>query len=282
MSASDRGGPARPRSGRPTPRARLRGWRANVAQVVIVVALVVFWQFASGDPRNGAILDVAFVSKPSLVWSQFVTWCGNGVMGDAVVSTLEGVVVGFVLGTVVGLAFAFAFAATRFGRTVLAPLVFLSYSVPRLAFAPMFIIWFGLGFQSTVALAVLTAFLYSFFFGYEGARNVPTDMIITTRLMGASFLQMVRVITVPSSLVWVAAGLGVSIPQVFAAIIFSEIYSGNAGLGALMHDFSDPDGLVTAIVVTGLLAIVLNRLVEWSTGRLMHWRTESSTGGPMG
>lgn len=256
---------------------RLLGHRSRVvaAQIALLGLLVLFWQLGSGDPRHGALLDELFFGKPSMVFSRLLHWSRDGVMLDAIGATLKGSFIGFGIGSVSGVVVAFVLAGTAIGRTIFAPLIFLSYSIPRLAFIPMIVIWFGVGLKATVVLAIFVTFLYTFFAAYEGARDVDPELIAVTRLMRGSRWQIARVVTIPSALVWVALGLRIAVPQAFGAVIFAEIFAGHSGLGFLMRDSaftSDPNGLIAATLVVAALAILLSWIVQSANRRLMRWR----------
>ena len=255
---------------------------ANVAlaQFVIVAAVLLFWQAAAG-PR-GALLDELFVGRPSLIFSQTVTWLLDGTLLSNAWVTIQEALLGFALGAFIGISAGLVLGATRIGQVLIAPLVFVAYSVPRLALAPLFVLWFGIGMESKIALITTIVFFYVFFNAYEGARQVDEDLTAVCRIMKASRWQILTKVTIPSAMVWVAVGLKISVPHAFAGAIVGEIIAGRMGLGTLMSKSShalDANGLFSAALVSTLLAIALNAIVSRGVGVGLRWRQEAAAGG---
>jgi sulfonate transport system permease protein len=250
-------------------------------QVVVIALALVVWQAAAGDPARGAPLDEVFVGRPSLIVQQTLAWSADGTLLTNALATIQEAVIGFVLGSLLGILAGLAFGMTVFGRNVLAPLVYLAYSVPRLALAPLFILWFGIGMESKIALVTLIVFFYVFFNAYEGARQVDAELTAVCRMMNASPWQVASKVIFPSALMWVAVGLKVSLPHAFGGAIVGEILAGRTGLGVLMSRSShalDANGLFSAALTAALLAIVLNAAVARGIGVGLQWRQTGSTG----
>jgi NitT/TauT family transport system permease protein len=257
-------------------------WQVLLAQAAIVGCLLLLWQVSAGQPRQGAVVDELFVGKPSLMWQQTATWLLDGTLMSNAWVTVQEAVFGFALGSACGVVIGLIFGATQVGRTVFAPLVFVAYSVPRLALAPLFILWFGIGMESKVALVTIIVFFYVFFNAYEGAKQVDEALTAVCRMMKASPLQILVKVTLPSALMWVAVGLKVSLPHAFGGAIVGEIIAGRMGLGVLMSRSShalDANGLFSAALVTGVLVVVLNTLVARGIGLGQHWRQAGTSGG---
>jgi NitT/TauT family transport system permease protein len=252
-----------------------RRWLVTLAQVVIVGGFLLIWELGSGDPRRGALIDQLFFSKPSLIGARILKWLLDGTILNNAGVTLEEAMLGFVIGALTGILLGFVLGLTMIGRTVFAPLVFVAYAVPRYGFAPMFILWFGLGIQSKVALVTLVTFFYVFFNTFEGTREVDPDLIGVLRIMRASSWQILRTVTLPAALVWVALGMKISIPHAFGTAIFGELLAGYVGLGALMRNSGstlDATGLFGATVATAVLAIAVNALVARVVDFWLRWR----------
>lgn len=251
------------------------------AQFAIVVAILVAWELLSGNPGKGqGLVDEFFVGRPSLIAQRLTSWIASGVMLESARITLVEAALGFVLGSLTGMALGFAFGVTTMGRLALAPLVFAAYSIPRLGLTPLFILWFGLGIESKVALVWVIVFFLTFFSTFQGAREVDRELVAVCQLMKASRWQIVRKVTVPSALVWVALGLKLSVPSAFAGAIVAEIVAGNVGLGALMTQSAnefDPSGLFAAAFVATVLAIGMNALIARLVAIGLRWRNTDVT-----
>jgi NitT/TauT family transport system permease protein len=270
---SDTGRGREPRS------ARLRRFgrhRLNaVAQLGIVVAFFALWEAVAGDPARGALIDEFFVGRPSLILSAIGVWWSDGTIARNASLTIQEALIGFAIGTVAGIVLGFALGVTRAGRTILAPLVFSTYALPRIGFAPLFILWFGLGVGSKVALVVVLVFFLTFFNTYQGVQEVDDQLIAVCRIMKASRWQILSKVVLPSAMAWIAVGLKIAVPYAFIGAVVGEILAGDLGLGALIAravNTFDPNRLMAAVLLTTVLAIVLNAVVGRATGYLLHWQ----------
>lgn len=256
-------------------RALVRTRLVLVAQVGIMLMLLLLWELGAGDPRKGAFIDEFFIGRPSSILQALIAWWRDGTMYRNVWITVQEGLVGFAIGSILAIVLGFAMGVTSFGRNVLAPLVFSTYALPRVGFAPLFILWFGLGMASKIALVVVLVFYLTFFNTFQGAREVDADLIAVCRLMRASSWQILLKVTVPSAMVWVALGLKVSVPYAFVGAVIGEIIAGDVGLGGLItravNQFN-PNGLMAAVLLTTCLAITLNAVVSRVTGYLLQWQ----------
>jgi NitT/TauT family transport system permease protein len=250
-----------------------------VGQALVIAFVLTAWELLSGNPtRHTGVVDEFFVGKPTKIWQALVNWSQSGIIVRAAWVTLQETLAGFVLGSLLGMVVGFGLGVTRLLSAILAPLVYAAYSVPRLALVPMFILWFGLGMSSKIALVTLLVFFLTFFNTYAGAREVDDELIAISRLMRASRWQIVRKVSLPSAMVWVALGLQISVPYAFVGAIVGEIVAGNDGLGQLISKSSnqfDPNGMFAAIAVAVALSIALNAIVGVGSRYLMRWRSNS-------
>ena len=117
---------------------------------------------------------------------------------------------------------------------MLAPIILALNSLPRVALAPLIILWFGIG----VIAKVVTAFTLVFFIllvnTLGGAKNVDNDIITIARLMGASKRDILWKVTFPSALPWIFAGLNLGLTYSLLGVIVAEILASNHGLGYLI------------------------------------------------
>jgi NitT/TauT family transport system permease protein len=248
----------------------------TATQLALVGGFLAFWELGAGHPQQGyGLFEQAFFGKPSQILQTLVMWLSNGVLVSNSWVTLQEALIGFVLGGAAGITLGFALAVSTFGARVLAPIIYALYSVPRLALAPMFIIWFGLGMEPKIALVAVLVFFLTFFNTYSGATEVDKELIAMCRIMKASRWQIVWKVRLPSALVWVALGLRVSIPFAFIGALVGEIYSGNLGLGSLFTIASnnfDSAGEFAAILSATILTVLLNAMVGLGTNYLLRWR----------
>jgi NitT/TauT family transport system permease protein len=259
--------PARRRAG------DMGGAAMLLCQVALGIALLFVWQGVSGR-----LVDNFFISNPIDVWRRLVTWTLSGSIFLHLWATLYATLVGFVLGAVGGMVLGVWLGVSPFMGRLLNPYLWALNALPKVALAPLFVLWFGLGIESKIALAAVLVLFLVFLNTFAGVREVDQDLIDSARMMRASRLQVIRKVIIPSALSWVFAGLKISVPYALIGAVLGEMIAANRGLGYLVQ-FSgsqfDTAGVFAVLIVIALLAVVLNLAVEIVQGRMERWRIVS-------
>ena len=181
------------------------------------------------------------------------------------------IVVGFVLGRAGMLA------------AIADPFITAVYSLPKLALAPLFILWFGIGLLSKVVLVGLIVFFLVFFNTYAGVRDVDRLYINALRIMGGNRRDVYFKVILPSSSIWVFTGLKVAVPYALIGAIVGELISSSQGLGYIINNassFFDTTGVLAGLVYVAAIAITVNYLVGVAERRFMVWKdSEVGVGG---
>jgi NitT/TauT family transport system permease protein len=255
----------------PSIRARRR---ENVLVAVVRVAIAVVgllaWEFASGR-----WIAEFWISSPTAVWSALLRFAENGQLLPAVRATVVETAAGFALGAVAGIVVGLLFGISPLVARILDPYFVALNSIPRVALIPLFILWFGIGFETKVIFAATLVFFPVLLNTFAGARDVDRDLIDVIRVMGASRLDAVRRIFVPSALVWVFAGLRMSVPFALIGAVIAEMFTSNDGLGYLISVSAnqyDTAGSFAALLVTTLLGLALTFAVSLLERRALRWR----------
>jgi NitT/TauT family transport system permease protein len=259
--------PARRRAG------DMGGAAMLLCQVALGIALLFVWQGVSGR-----LVDNFFISNPIDVWRRLVTWTLSGSIFLHLWATLYATLVGFVIGAVGGMVLGVWLGVSPFMGRLLNPYLWALNALPKVALAPLFVLWFGLGIESKIALAAVLVLFLVFLNTFAGVREVDQDLIDSARMMRASRLQVIRKVIIPSALSWVFAGLKISVPYALIGAVLGEMIAANRGLGYLVQ-FSgsqfDTAGVFAVLIVIALLAVVLNLAVEIVQGRMERWRIVS-------
>jgi NitT/TauT family transport system permease protein len=241
------------------------------AQVLVGAALLGGWEFASGR-----LIDTFFVSKPSLVGAELWRQATTGrLWADLWVTLVRETLVGYFIGASLGIVGGFFLAqAPRLAR-VLNPYVMAIYGVPRIALAPLFIVWFGIGLTSKIWLAGMMAFFLSFFNTFTGVGGVEPGLKNVARVMGASPFEVTTKVVLPAASPWIIAGLRVSIPYALVAAVVGEMVMSTEGIGyriILATQRFDITGTMTGVVVLMLIVLLANLLLDRAEARLLRWR----------
>ena len=163
----------------------------------------------------------------------------------------------------------------RGSRALLDPILTAVNSLPKVALAPLFIMWFGIDIGMKVILTATIVFFLVFTNTYNGVRSVDVQLLEILRLMGAKEHHLITKVIVPSALQWVFAGLQLSIPYALIGAVVGEIMAANRGLGFLLQDAAgqlDTGGVFAALLAIIVLALLLQAVVRICERRLTPWK----------
>jgi len=265
------------RSAAPAARSYQRSWIGTgrravwTGRTVVVVLWIGIWQLCAGR-----LIDPFFSSSPSSIASQLGQWFGSGTIWPQIATTLEETLIGFAIGGAAGVLGGFVMGRSVFLASVLGPFVTALYSLPKLALAPLFILWFGIGLESKVVLVALITFFLVFYNTFAGAREVDGLLVDVTRLYGANRRQIYTKIVVPSAMSWVTTGLRIAVPQALIGAIVGELISSNRGLGYLIANaasFFDTTGVLAGVVTVVAISLILIGMVSQLEKRTLRWKT---------
>lgn len=267
----------------------MRRWLRSGAllwQLALLGGLLLGWEHLAGDPDEGfTLIDEFYVGSPSEAWDVLVRWQRSGELWLNSWVTVKEALVGFVLGTLAGAGVGFVFGVMTRTARVLSPFVTGLYAIPRLALAPLFILWFGLDSASKIALVVSVVFFLIFYNTLMGVRDVDQDLVNVLRIMDAPRWEIHRRVTLPSIATWIIAGLRVSVPYAFVAAVVGEMVAAREGLGMLIQRANsqfNPSAMFAAIAVVVVLSLVLNLGVSLVERSVLRWKApDADAPGPV-
>jgi NitT/TauT family transport system permease protein len=238
--------------------------------VLLGLALLAAWELAA-DRLIGSF----WISSPSRIARYFLTIAQSGElfghMGVTFLAASSGYAIGAASGVIVG----FLLAELPLVAYVLEPYIQAFYGIPRIALAPLFIIWFGIGIMSKVVLVVLVVFFLVFANTYSGVKNVDPALINVVRIFGGGPWDVVRKVTLPASLPWIVSGLQLSVPYALVGAVTGEFIASSKGIGymiALHSNLFFTTGAMTGIVVLAVTVLVASLLIMRLERRLLRWR----------
>jgi NitT/TauT family transport system permease protein len=241
-----------------------------LVRVLLVVAFLALWEIAADR-----WIDITFISKPSDIIERLGEWIGDGTLWSNSWITIQEIVYGFLLGAAAGAVAGFVLASLNFVYRVLDPFMMALYSIPKVALAPLFIVWFGIGMHMKVLLAAATVFFLVFLNTAAGVREVDRGLVDAVRLMGGNRWHIARKVVLPSSMTGVLTGLKVAIPYALIGAVIGELVASNRGLGYLINDAAaqfDTAGVFATLVVLSIIAGVLNVFVSLISKRVNRWK----------
>jgi len=252
-----------------------RNWNRHkvfAGKFVLGIVLVALWQ------AGAAILGHDFVAPPLAVVERL--WAladGGGLWGHTVVTVWEAAA-GFALGGGLGVALPFLLRRSPRLTVALDPFITVAMGVPKLALAPLLILWFGIGIFSKVVFVAALVFFLLFFNTLAGVRSVSPPLVATARVMGAGEWTIAREIVWNTTLPYVFAGIKIALPRALSAAVVGEFIAADAGLGYYINNaraMADSTGIFAGIVVVTALVIVLNAALQRIQARSTAWRPVS-------
>lgn len=250
--------------------ARRARRRLLAARAAVAVAALLLWEAASGP-----LVDPFWFSEPSEIVARLGRWVADGSLWAHLAATLFEMAMGLALGVPAAVALGFALGTQRLLARVMSPIVVALYNVPKIALAPLFIVWFGIHFMPKIVLVAVTVFFLVFFSVYAGVRDVDPDLVTTLRLMGGKGRDILLRVIAPASLPWIFAGLKIALPYSLIAAVVGEMMVSNRGVGYLVMSASgmmDTAGVFAGLVLLMVIGLTVNGLAVSSELRLTRWR----------
>jgi NitT/TauT family transport system permease protein len=237
------------------------------------LAFLLFWQWAAGR-----LIKEIYVSKPTAIAGRLYELFASGEIYPHLWTTGQELVLGYVIGVTGGVVGGYTLGRSPRLARIFEPYVMAFYGVPKIALAPLFIIWFGIGMWSKVALASIMVFFLVFYNVFAGVRSVDRELVNLTLVMGANQRQLTTHVFLPAAAPFVMLGMRMAIPYSVIGVIVGEFTSSTQGLGLFIHEASatyDPAGVFAGIVILLAFVMIAGALAGRLERRLLRWRTPS-------
>jgi ABC-type nitrate/sulfonate/bicarbonate transport system permease component len=269
--------PQTPRAAPPPVALRLlrsAGW--GFARIVSVLALALAWEWLA---RSGTVTPF-MLPRLSLVleriWSDLLT--GELLLNTGL--TVYRAMVGFLIAAVGGIALGVAISRGRLAHWFFDPLISIGFSMPKIAFLPVVILWLGVYDLSKISMVVLDAIFPVVTATVLGIRSVERELIWSARNMGAGEREILWQISLPAALPQIITGLQVALPIALIVAVVTEMLMGGYGLGGAMMTasrFADSRGVFAGIVEIAVVGYLLVKGMALLRRRLLLWHQEALT-----
>ncbi len=245
--------------------------RVVIARTLLCCGILAVWQLAVSI----GLIDPFWISSPYLVALEMWHLIVSGELLSDVWMTVSEALIAFVVSSALGIVSGLLLSRSPFWDEVLAPIVVALNSLPRIALAPLIILWFGIGVTAKVATAFTLIYFILLVNTLGGAKNVDNDIMTIAQLMGASKRDLLWKVTLPSALPWIFAGLSIALTYSLLGVIVAEILASNQGLGYLIAASAgnfNTAGVFAALVVLAAIAWVFSTAMRKLEGRLLRWK----------
>jgi sulfonate transport system permease protein len=253
------------------PDTRPRGRVVLAWRLVVAVAVVGLWQGLVATKW----LDPFFTSRPSAIAGRIGEWIASGTIWGHLATTVAESLLGLLAGAALGISLGFGLARAPMAAAVCDPFIKMLNAVPRVVLAPLFLLWFGLGIWSKVALAVTLVFFVMFFNTYQGVRDADPVLVDNVRMLGASERQLVRHVLVPSALTWIFSSLQTSLGFAMVGAVVGEYLGATRGLGYVISQAEgtfDTTGVFAGMTVLSIVVVVASAAVTRLERWLLRWK----------
>jgi ABC-type nitrate/sulfonate/bicarbonate transport system permease component len=250
-------------------------WRA-VKFAYHIALVVLLWGLAA---RSGWVRPL-FLPPPQAVAEQLWPLLVGGEILKPLAVSLWRAFGGLVLALVVGAAAGLAMARMRWVRWGVDPLVSFAFPAPKIAFMPIFILWFGLDDLSKILLVAFTCVFPIIVATYHGATAVSRTVVWSAQAMGTSERTLLRRVVLPATLPYIFSGLRVTVPVALITAYTAEMVAGGGGLGsALMfaQRFFQTPAVFLYIILMLLSGVVLDQLMLAARSWMIPWQPEEET-----
>ena len=245
--------------------------KARWKRLIALVAVFGAWE---GLSRVG-VLDPFYAPAPTSIGAVVAELFATGDIYSHLQATFSAALGGLVLGLLIGGVLGFAAALVPTLSELLEPVMIALNAVPRVILAPLFLIWFGIGIGSKIALAFLLVSILTFFSVYSGIREVDQRLVERVKTFGGGTPTLIREVYWPSVTTWVMSNLKVAVGFAFTGAVVGEFVASTRGLGYLL---GFAQSTYNTSLVLALISLVMVFVLMLFAGagrlerRLLHWR----------
>ena len=244
-------------------------FKARLVAVALLIVLLGTWELFARQSGVSALV----LPAPSAVAAALWTGLASGYFWPHIVSTLQALVLGLAAGAAIGLLAGMALAEFEFLDRVLTPYVVVSQVVPKLALAPLFVLWFGFGMLPTVLITALICFFPLMENTLTGLRQVDAQRLQLFQMLGATRMQTLLRLKLPTGLPAILAGLRVAVVLALVGVVVAEFMGASKGLGAVIiaaQGMMDTTLMFAALVLVAVIGLLLYQLCLVLERRLLR------------
>ena len=205
--------------------------RIALLQIALLVVLLAAWEIAI----RFEWLAVYIYGQPSGIFVKAKTLIANGeLLRDAAITAWEAIA-GFLLGTILGSTVGLSLWLFPTGAAVLRPYLIALNGLPKIALAPLIIVWFGIGISSKIAIAAIITFIVAVITALQGAKEVDVDLVKLMRSLGAGRWKTWRTVIIPGSMPWIVSAFRLNVGFALIGAVVGEYIASKEGLGYMIY-----------------------------------------------
>jgi ABC-type nitrate/sulfonate/bicarbonate transport system permease component len=243
----------------------IAGW------IGVLVVVCGAWQYAA----SRGLINPVFTGMPTRIFGELLRAIAGAPLAVDARATLTAALIGSGCASLLGIGVAFILAQSNTWRRIFNPYFTVLNGLPRVALAPLFLLWFGIGPLSKIMLAASITFFVTFYNTMVGVDSVDRDHLLLARALGASRMQVFLKFVVPSAVPSIFAGLQLGFVYGMLGTVASEMLAGEAGLGVLLTRQAalfQMDGYFATLTLLALATTTISGTLELIRRRLLRWQ----------
>ncbi|WP_130862002.1 ABC transporter permease [Bacilliculturomica massiliensis] len=246
-----------------------------LVRAALIAAALAFWQYAAVS----GMVSAYYTSYPTEILLDLIDFAQSGALWKHASVTLSEALMGLFYGTVTGIFTGVLFGQFKRLGKVFLPIVTAIHGVPQLTLAPVYILWFGLGFTSKVFLASLMVFFNVFFATFGAVNSMEKKLVESATLLGAGKVQTLWHVVLPSCSPWILTGIRNGLGSSLVGAIIGEYMGAAAGFGwmiAYATSYFNIKRVMSCIVILLLVGVIMNFSLDKAEQRLFIWRPKGA------
>lgn len=256
------------------PRFDLRERPEFVLVPAVFVVVLLCWEYLL-EPLG---VEEFVLPRPSKIYDSLIAQMSDGLFWTHLWVTLKESLLGYVIGVATAMALGILISQIRLVERTLMPYIVAFQTVPKVALAPLFVVWFGFGLTSKVVMAAVISFFPMLVNVIEGLRSADPDRIQMLTVFGASRLQVFRMVRLPTALPFIFAGLDIGIVFAILGAVVGEFIGAKEGLGYLLlqtnYNFDMP-GMFAVLVVLSVMGLIAHFLIRFIQKKFAFWADDN-------
>ncbi len=256
------------------PRFDLREHPEYVLVPAVLVVVLLAWEYLL-EPLG---VEEFVLPRPSKIYDSLVAQMSDGLFWSHLWVTLKESLLGYAFGVLTAMVLGILISQVRLVERTLMPYIVAFQTVPKVALAPLFVVWFGFGLTSKVVMAAVISFFPMLVNVIEGLRSADPDRIQMLTVFGASRIQVFRMVRLPTALPFIFAGLDIGIVFAILGAVVGEFIGAKEGLGYLLlqtnYNFDMP-GMFAVLVVLSVMGLIAHFLIRFVQKKFAFWADDN-------
>ena len=242
-----------------------------IIQCLVIFTFLLLWECVS----RYEIIKPLYISSPSRIWVYIVNGFSDGFLMKHLFVTLNEAFWGLLLGIFLGVLFGVLFALNKTFDNIFQPFVSMFNAMPRLAFAPIIMLWFGFGLLSKVIIVVSMVFFVIFFNVYHGIKEINPILLKNSITLGATKMQILKNIYFPSIFGWIFSSLRLAVAYSIISAILGEYIGASEGLGFLINNAQamfNSTAVFGGIIVLMTVVLIVDNIIRVLEQKTIRWK----------